>query len=42
VVARLLARTMAGRPDPSVDLSPLDPRRSPATSGEWMVAAKKG
>jgi sarcosine oxidase subunit beta len=42
VVARLLARTMAGHPDPSVDLSPLNPRRSPSASGEWMVAAKKG
>jgi sarcosine oxidase, subunit beta len=41
VVARLLAGTIAGRPDPSVDLSPLDPRRSPAASGEWMVAARK-
>ena len=41
VVARLLAGTMAGHPDPSVDLSPLNPRRSPSASGEWMVAAKK-
>jgi glycine/D-amino acid oxidase-like deaminating enzyme len=41
VVARLLAGTMAGHPDPSADLSPLNPRRSPSASGEWMVAAKK-
>ena len=41
VVARLLAKTIAGRPDPSVDLSPLDPRRSPAASNEWMVATRK-
>ena len=41
-VAELLARAMAGRPDPGVDLSPLEPRRRAGAAPEWMVAAKKG
>jgi len=40
-VGQLLARSIAGRPDPTVDISPLDPRRSPAQSSEWMVAVKQ-
>ena len=41
-VARLLAKRMVGRPDPTLDISPLDPWRAPAVDAEWMVAAKKG
>ena len=41
-VAKLLAQTMAGRPDPTLDISLLDPWRAPDTAAEWMVAAKKG
>lgn len=41
-VAELLAKTIAGRPDSSLDISPLDPRRKPGSSSEWMVASKKG
>lgn len=40
-VGQLLARAMAGRPDPEIDLSILDPRRAPHTAAEWMVATKK-
>lgn len=40
-VAELLARTIAGRPDPTVDLAPLSPWRKPGAAEEWMVAAKK-
>ena len=41
-VAELLAKTIAGRPDPSLDISKLSPWRQPEASAEWMVAAKKG
>jgi sarcosine oxidase subunit beta len=41
VVGRLLALTMAGRPDPTLDISMLDPRRAPGAAEEWMVATKK-
>jgi sarcosine oxidase subunit beta len=40
-VAELLAKIMAGRPDPTVDLAPLSPWRKPGGAEEWMVAAKK-
>lgn len=40
-VARLLARAMAGRPDPTLDISPLDPHRPAGTTAEWMVASQK-
>ncbi|TME06696.1 MAG: FAD-binding oxidoreductase [Chloroflexi bacterium] len=41
-VAKLLARKIAGRPDPTLDISSLDPWRAPGSAAEWMVAAKKG
>ena len=41
-VARLLARKMTGNPDPTLDISLLDPWRAPDAAAEWMVAAKKG
>jgi sarcosine oxidase subunit beta len=41
-VGELLAKTIAGRPDPTLDIRPLSPWRKPGTAGEWMVAAKKG
>ena len=41
VVARLLARVMAGRPDPTLDISSLNPWRKAEQSAEWMVATKK-
>jgi sarcosine oxidase subunit beta len=41
-VAELLAKTIAGRPDPSLDISALSPWRPPHATAEWMVAAKKG
>jgi sarcosine oxidase subunit beta len=41
VVARLLARIMSGRPDPTLDIGSLDPWREAAASSEWMVATKK-
>jgi len=41
-VAELLARTIAGRPDPSLDIAELSPWRPPEAPAEWMVAAKKG
>jgi glycine/D-amino acid oxidase-like deaminating enzyme len=40
-VAELLAKTIADRPDPTVDLAPLSPWRKPGAAEEWMVAAKK-
>ena len=40
-VAELLAKTIAGRPDPTIDLAPLSPWRKPGAAEEWMVAAKK-
>ena len=40
-VAELLAKTIAGRPDPTLDISSLDPRRKPGSASEWMVASKK-
>ncbi len=40
-VAQLLARAMTGRPDPTLDISPLHPRRTSGAEPEWMVAAKK-
>ena len=41
-VGELLAKTIAGRPDPAVDIMPLTPWRKEGAAGEWMVAAKKG
>ncbi|TMF72185.1 MAG: FAD-binding oxidoreductase [Chloroflexi bacterium] len=41
-VAELLARTIAGRPDQSLDIEALSPWRPPVAAAEWMVAAKKG
>jgi len=41
-VAELLAKTIAGRPDPTVDITPLTPWRKAGAATEWMVAAKKG
>jgi hypothetical protein len=41
-VAELLAKVIAGRSDPTVDLGPLSPWRKPGAATEWMVAAKKG
>jgi len=41
-VAELLARTIAGRPDTSLDIGALSPWRPPEAAAEWMVAAKKG
>jgi sarcosine oxidase subunit beta len=41
-VAELLAKTIAGRPDPTVDITPLTPWRKAGAASEWMVAAKKG
>ena len=40
-VGQLLAQAIAGRPDPEIDLSILDPRRAPHAAQEWMVATKK-
>ena len=40
-VGRLLAGMIVGRPDPALDISALDPRRSPHAGEEWMVATKK-
>jgi sarcosine oxidase, subunit beta len=42
VVARLLAKVMSGRPDPTLDIGSLNPRRRSEVSSEWMVATKKG
>jgi sarcosine oxidase, subunit beta len=41
-VAALLARAIAGRPDPELDITPLSPWRTAGGEPEWMVAAKKG
>jgi len=41
-VAELLAKKIAGRPDPTVDITPLTPWRQAGAASEWMVAAKKG
>jgi glycine/D-amino acid oxidase-like deaminating enzyme len=41
VVAELLARVIAGRPDPALDLAAFDPRRPPAPQSEWMRATQK-
>ena len=41
-VAELLAKTIAGKPDPTVDITPLSPWRRPGAAVEWMTAAKKG
>jgi sarcosine oxidase subunit beta len=41
VVAELLARTIAGRPDPAFDLTAFAPRRPPAAGPEWMQATQK-
>ena len=41
-VGELLAKTIAGRPDPALDMAPLSPWRKAGTGSEWMVAAKKG
>jgi sarcosine oxidase subunit beta len=40
-VGELLARTMAGRPDPTFDLASLSPWRQAGAGGEWMVATRK-
>src|SRR5438445_266621 len=40
-VAKLLAKTITGRPDPSLDISSLSPWRSGDAAAEWVVAAKK-
>jgi len=41
-VGELLAKTIAGRPDPTLDITPLTPWRKAGAASEWMVAAKKG
>jgi len=41
-VAELLAKTIAGRPDPSLDIAALNPWRPKDAATEWMVATKKG
>jgi len=41
-VAQLLAKIIAGRPDPTLDISSLSPWRKPGAASEWMVASKKG
>lgn len=41
-VAELLAKTIVGRPDPTLDIAPLSPCRKTGVGSEWMVAAKKG
>src|SRR5207247_9882859 len=41
-VAQLLAKIIAGRPDPTLDISSLTPWRKPGAASEWMVASKKG
>lgn len=41
-VAELLAKTIVGRPDPTLDITPLSPWRKTGAGSEWMVAAKKG
>jgi sarcosine oxidase subunit beta len=41
-VAKLLAQIMAGRPDPTLDISSLSPWRTADSAAEWMVASKKG
>lgn len=40
-VGRLLAKVIAGRPDPSLDISSLDPHRPANSAEEWMVATRK-
>ena len=40
-VAQLLAKMIAGRPDPTLDVAALSPWRKPGAAEEWMVAAKK-
>jgi len=40
-VAKLLAKTISGRPDPTLDISSLSPRRPHDAAAEWMVASKK-
>jgi len=40
-VGELLAKTIAGRPDPTLDITPLTPWRKAGAASEWMVAAKK-
>jgi sarcosine oxidase, subunit beta len=39
-VGRLLAGLIVGRPDQSLDISTLDPRRPPTSAEEWMVATR--
>jgi sarcosine oxidase subunit beta len=41
-VGELLAKTIAGRPDRTLDITPLSPWRQAGAASEWMVAAKKG
>jgi len=41
-VAQLLAKIIAGMPDPTLDISSLTPWRKPGAESEWMVASKKG
>jgi sarcosine oxidase subunit beta len=40
-VAAALAASLLGRPDPTFDLTPLDPHRTGGGGDEWMVAARK-
>lgn len=40
-LAKLLARTMAGDPDPTIDMSVFDPHRRPQATQEWLRAAKQ-
>src|SRR5207237_10124337 len=41
-VAKLLAQTIAGRPDSTLDISSLSPRRAAGAAAEREVALKKG
>src|SRR5215472_17261817 len=41
VIGRLLAAMMAGRPDPTIDISSLRPHRPVGAAEEWMVATRK-
>jgi sarcosine oxidase subunit beta len=41
-VSELLAKTIAGRPDLTLDITSLNPWRAPGAATEWMVASKKG
>src|SRR5207245_9671233 len=41
-VAELLAKTIAGHPDPALAIAALNPWRPKDAATEWMVATKKG